>query len=58
MKTDYPTSSTSREVIADILASVLIRHFTVESKESGEEKTGIPPERMPNTHGHNNWRTS
>lgn len=50
-------SSETTEKTAQILVQVLLRHFIEYKTENGEEKTGIPPQRMPNTHGHTNWRT-
>lgn len=49
-----PTNA--KETISHILASVLLRRFTENKLESREQGTGIPPERMPNTQGHTNWR--
>ena len=40
--------STPREKTAEILAQVLLRHFSEDKPENGEQQTGIPPERMPN----------
>ena len=46
MTQEGQTPSQTSQSIAKILVPVLLRHFSAEKTENGEEKTGIPPERM------------
>lgn len=46
MTKEHQTSNQTSQILAEILIPVLLRHFSAERPENGEEKTGIPPERM------------
>ncbi len=46
MKDKDPITTKTTQTIADILVRVLLRRFSGEKTENGEEKTGIPPHCM------------